>query len=59
MNLAFLHELSAHPKDALGLLILRAKSGTTDNDVRRTWILFGDPAMRIAFPGVAQNGASK
>jgi uncharacterized repeat protein (TIGR01451 family) len=49
MNLAFLHELSAHPNDALGLLILRAKSGTTDNDVRRTWILFGDPMMKLHF----------
>ncbi len=47
MDLAFLHQLSAHPDDPLGLLILNAKSGTTDNDVRRTWILFGDPSMKF------------
>jgi hypothetical protein len=31
----------------LGQIILNAKSTTIDRDVRRTWILFGDPAMRI------------
>ncbi len=49
MDLAFLHELSVHPNEILGVMVLRAKSGTTDNDVRRTWILFGDPAMRFHF----------
>jgi uncharacterized repeat protein (TIGR01451 family) len=50
MNLALLHQFAAHPTEPLGSLILQAKAGTTDNDVRRTWILFGDPAMRIHFP---------
>jgi hypothetical protein len=27
-----------------------AKTNITDDDVRRTWILFGDPAMVVAFP---------
>jgi hypothetical protein len=27
-----------------------SKLNITDPDVRRTWILFGDPAMRVAFP---------
>jgi uncharacterized repeat protein (TIGR01451 family) len=49
MNLAFLHQLAAHPGDPIGRLILRAKAGTTDNDVRRTWILFGDPSMKFHF----------
>ena len=49
MNQAFLVQLAAHPNESLGRMILQAKSGTTDNDVRRTWILFGDPAMKIHF----------
>ncbi len=49
MNLSLLHQLAASPNDPLGALILRAKNGTTDNDVRRTWILFGDPAMKFHF----------
>lgn len=32
---------------ALGDAIRQAKLATTDIDVRRTWILFGDPAMKI------------
>jgi hypothetical protein len=31
----------------LGEAVLRAKAMTADPDVRRTWILFGDPSMRI------------
>ena len=31
----------------LGESLLNAKSGITDPDVRRTYILFGDPAMKI------------
>ncbi len=31
----------------LGESILKAKSGITDPDVRRTFILFGDPAMKV------------
>ena len=49
MNLAFLHGLAAHPTQPIGRLVLNAKAGTTDNDVRRTWILFGDPAMKFHF----------
>jgi hypothetical protein len=49
MNLALLNQLSANPSDSLGLMILRAKTVTTDNDVRRTWILFGDPSMKLHF----------
>jgi len=47
MNLAFLNGWTAHPNQTIGRLVLNAKSVTTDNDVRRTWILFGDPAMRF------------
>jgi hypothetical protein len=31
----------------LGEATLKAKGATADPDVRRTWVLFGDPAMRI------------
>lgn len=49
MNLALLNQLSTSPDQPLGLMILRAKQVTTDNDVRRTWVLFGDPSMKIHF----------
>ena len=49
MDKALLQELAANPGAPLGKLILEAKSGVTDNDVRRTWILFGDPAMKLQF----------
>ncbi len=35
------------PPIALGDAIKIAKGSTTDIDVRRTWIFFGDPAMKI------------
>jgi hypothetical protein len=31
----------------LGEAIRNAKRNTTDLDVRRTWVLFGDPTMRF------------
>jgi len=53
MNQAFLHAFASNPSLPIGQLILQAKSGTTDNDVRRTWILFGDPAMKLQFAPTA------
>jgi len=53
MNLAFLHAFASNPSLPIGQLILQAKSGTTDIDVRRTWILFGDPAMKFQFAPTA------
>ncbi|HXM48975.1 MAG TPA: C25 family cysteine peptidase [Pyrinomonadaceae bacterium] len=38
--------LGAHPM-TLGDAVRQAKMGTPDLDVRRTWILLGDPSMRI------------
>jgi hypothetical protein len=38
--------LGAHPM-TLGDAVRKAKMGTADLDVRRTWILLGDPSMRI------------
>ena len=31
----------------LGEAVMRAKANAGDADVRQTWILFGDPAMRF------------
>jgi hypothetical protein len=38
-------------QSALGDAILKAKSGISDLGVRKTYVLFGDPAMRIKPPG--------
>jgi hypothetical protein len=40
---------SAEPP-RLGEAIARAKAATPDDDIRRTWILFGDPTMQLRFP---------
>jgi uncharacterized repeat protein (TIGR01451 family) len=50
MDQAFLGALAANPRSSIGEAILTAKSGIIDPDVRRTWILFGDPEMRLHFP---------
>ena len=34
----------------LGEAIVKAKSAVADTDVRRTFVLFGDPAMKIKQP---------
>jgi hypothetical protein len=47
MNQALLEILKTNPSTPLGTAILQSKSGVTDNDVRRTWIFFGDPAMLL------------
>jgi uncharacterized repeat protein (TIGR01451 family) len=53
MDQALLRTLAANPSAPLGQAILTAKSKITDPDVRRTWILFGDPAMVVAFPNTS------
>ena len=47
MNSEFYRQLFGTQPVRLGEAIRSAKQATTDLDVRRTWILFGDPAMRI------------
>jgi len=54
MDQAFLSAWAANPKLPIGTVILAAKLGITDPDVRRTWTLFGDPEMRLQIPGAAQ-----
>ena len=34
----------------LGEAVMNAKTATTDDDVRKTWILFGDPSMKLRQP---------
>ncbi len=52
MNLALLRSLALHPNDPIGKLIFQAKAGTTDKDVRRTWILFGDPSLNLQIKSI-------
>ena len=47
MNRAMLQAMFGATTPTLGEAILQAKAATNDNDVRRTWILLGDPAIRI------------
>ena len=58
MDLALLHEIAANANEMLGLMVLHAKMNATDNDVRRTWNLLGDPAMRLHLPGSAAPSGS-
>lgn len=40
-------QLFGGTQPTLGDAVLNAKHATADSDVRRTWILFGDPAMKL------------
>jgi hypothetical protein len=50
MNDRLMRTLFSQPMPALGDAVLTAKSGISDIDVRRTYIFFGDPAMRLRLP---------
>jgi uncharacterized repeat protein (TIGR01451 family) len=50
MDQAMLHVLATNQKISMGRAIIQAKAGITDPDVRRTWILFGDPTMQLQIP---------
>jgi hypothetical protein len=47
MNRCFFQSLFAAQPLLLGELIQRAKAGVQNEDARRTWILIGDPTLRI------------
>ncbi len=49
MDQALLGAWKANPALPIGKAVLSAKTGIADADVRRTWNLFGDPAMRLQF----------
>jgi hypothetical protein len=39
--------LLSKPETTLGDAMVQAKAAIRDVDVRRTWVLFGDPTMRL------------
>jgi len=47
MNKEFIRLLFSGGSLTLGEATSRAKAATDDQDVRKTWILFGDPSMRL------------
>ena len=47
MSQEFFRQLFGNPTLTIGQAIKAAKNAPVDNDIRRTWILFGDPAMRL------------
>jgi uncharacterized repeat protein (TIGR01451 family) len=54
MDQTLVRTLASSPSMAVGDAVMLAKSGITDQDVRRTFILFGDPTMRLKWPqGIA------
>jgi uncharacterized repeat protein (TIGR01451 family) len=53
MDQALVKTLFAQPSIALGDAVQVAKSGIADADTRKTFILFGDPLMRLKPSGVA------
>ena len=47
LDQAMVKALYAGQGTTIGKAAMAAKSGTSDMNVRRTWILFGDPAMKL------------
>ena len=47
MNKALIQNLFNGQSLTIGEAVLRAKAATDDPDVRRTWILFGDPTTKL------------
>jgi uncharacterized repeat protein (TIGR01451 family) len=56
MNQALLQILKTNPSMPIAAAIVQAKAGVSDNDVRRTWIFFGDPAMLLELPTSSPTG---
>jgi hypothetical protein len=48
MNLEFFRQLFGYDQ-TIGEAIMKAKASTSDPDVRKTWIFFGDPTLRLRF----------
>lgn len=54
MDQALVRTLAGSPWMPVGDAVTLAKSGIADQDVRRTFLLFGDPTMRLKWPqGIA------
>jgi Peptidase family C25 len=59
MDQSLVRTLFTQPNTALGDAVVSAKSTITDQDVRKTFILFGDPLMQLKVPqNTAPPGAS-
>jgi len=56
MNQALLQILKTNPSMPIAAAIVQAKTSVSDNDVRRTWIFFGDPAMLLELPTSSSTG---
>ena len=56
MDQALLQILKTNPSMPVATAIVEAKTGVTDNDVRRTWIFFGDPAMVLQLSPFVSRG---
>jgi hypothetical protein len=50
MDQSLLRIITQNPATPLAEAIRNAKLGIVDPDVRRTWILFGDPGMQLQLP---------
>jgi hypothetical protein len=50
MNQAFVRHLVGEAGRTLGEAIMQAKAAVTDRDVQRTWVLLGDPTLRLQSP---------
>jgi uncharacterized repeat protein (TIGR01451 family) len=55
MNKVMVQELFTQPSPALGDAVNQAKLGITNADVRKTYILFGDPLLKLKWPANANN----
>jgi hypothetical protein len=49
MNQEMVRLLFSGESLTLGQAAVRAKAATSDQDVRRTWILFGDPTTKLKY----------
>ena len=47
MNQEFYRQLFGDPGLRIGEAIIKAKAATHNTDTRQTWLLFGDPTMRL------------
>jgi hypothetical protein len=50
MHREFIRSLMGTNPTRLGDAIIPAKEAMSDPDVRKTWVLIGDPSMRIQAP---------
>ncbi len=49
MNKSLIEHLFNGQSLTIGEAVQRAKAATPESDVRRTWILFGDPTTRLKY----------